>query len=114
MFGHRLDCDLHTRPVYMIDLPEDFRDILIELHDAGAQFVLVGKPCESTSRRMKELTCFTRGNAVSNNNDARYRVKFPDVIRIARHNDVEPLASDKHNRSVNDVRCAGVAAEFAA
>lgn len=26
----------------MIDLPEDFRDILIELHDAGAQFVLVG------------------------------------------------------------------------
>lgn len=26
----------------MIDLPEDFRDLLIELHDAGAEFVLVG------------------------------------------------------------------------
>lgn len=26
----------------MIELPEDFRDILIELHDAGADFVVVG------------------------------------------------------------------------
>ena len=26
----------------MIDLPEDFRDLLIELHDAGAEFVVVG------------------------------------------------------------------------
>lgn len=26
----------------MIDLPEDFRDLLIELHDAGAEFVLLG------------------------------------------------------------------------
>ena len=26
----------------MIDLPEDFRDVLIELHDAGAEFVLLG------------------------------------------------------------------------
>jgi predicted nucleotidyltransferase len=26
----------------MIDLPADFRDILIELHDAGAEFVVLG------------------------------------------------------------------------
>ncbi len=26
----------------MIDLPEDFRDLLLELADAGAEFVLVG------------------------------------------------------------------------
>ncbi|MCZ7678658.1 MAG: nucleotidyltransferase [Sandaracinaceae bacterium] len=26
----------------MIDLPEDFRDLLVELHDAGAEFVVVG------------------------------------------------------------------------
>lgn len=26
----------------MIDLPEDFRDLLVELHDAGAAFVVVG------------------------------------------------------------------------
>lgn len=26
----------------MIDLPEDFRDLLVELSDAGAEFVLVG------------------------------------------------------------------------
>ncbi len=26
----------------MIDLPQDFRDLLIELHDAGAEFVLLG------------------------------------------------------------------------
>jgi predicted nucleotidyltransferase len=26
----------------VIDLPEDFRDLLIELHDAGAEFVVVG------------------------------------------------------------------------
>jgi hypothetical protein len=26
----------------VIDLPDDFRDLLIELHDAGAQFVVVG------------------------------------------------------------------------
>ena len=26
----------------MIELPEDFRDLLIELHDAGAEFVVVG------------------------------------------------------------------------
>lgn len=26
----------------MIELPPDFRDILIELHDAGAEFVIVG------------------------------------------------------------------------
>jgi hypothetical protein len=26
----------------VIDLPEDFRDLLVELHDAGAEFVIVG------------------------------------------------------------------------
>jgi predicted nucleotidyltransferase len=26
----------------VIDLPEDFRDLLVELHDAGAEFVLLG------------------------------------------------------------------------
>ncbi len=26
----------------MIELPEDFRDLLVELHDAGADFVVVG------------------------------------------------------------------------
>ena len=26
----------------MIDLPEDFRDLLIEMHDAGAEFVVLG------------------------------------------------------------------------
>lgn len=26
----------------MIDLPDDFRDVLVELHDAGADFVVVG------------------------------------------------------------------------
>ncbi len=26
----------------MIELPEDFRDLLVELHDAGAEFVVVG------------------------------------------------------------------------
>ena len=26
----------------MIELPEDFRDLLIELHDAGAEFVVLG------------------------------------------------------------------------
>ena len=26
----------------MIDLPDDFRDVLVELHDAGAEFVILG------------------------------------------------------------------------
>ena len=26
----------------MIDLPQDFRDLLVELHDSGAEFVVVG------------------------------------------------------------------------
>jgi hypothetical protein len=27
---------------YVIDLPDDFRDLLVELHDAGAAFVVLG------------------------------------------------------------------------
>ncbi len=30
------------RPPPMIELPDDFRDLLIELHDAGAEFVVIG------------------------------------------------------------------------
>lgn len=33
---------VRPRMVGLIDLPEDFRDLLIELHDAGAEFVVLG------------------------------------------------------------------------
>lgn len=33
---------VRARSIVVIELPEDFRDLLIELHDAGAEFVVVG------------------------------------------------------------------------
>ena len=49
----------------MIDLPEDFRDLLIELHDAGAEFVLVGGHAvayHGHPRATKDLDVLVRAN----------------------------------------------------
>lgn len=50
----------------MIDLPEDFQDLLIELHDAGADFVVVGGHAvafHGHPRATKDLDVFVRARA---------------------------------------------------
>ena len=58
----------------MIDLPEDFRDFLIELHDAGAQFVVLGGHAvayHGHPRATKDLDVLIR--AETRNADRVYR-----------------------------------------
>ena len=53
-------------PVNVIELPEDFRDILIELHDAGAEFVLIGGHAvafHGHPRATKKLDVLVRADA---------------------------------------------------
>jgi hypothetical protein len=33
---------VRSRKAFVIELPDDFRDLLVELHDVGAQFVVLG------------------------------------------------------------------------
>lgn len=50
----------------MIELPEDFRDLLIELHDAGADFVVVGGHAvafHGHPRATKDLDVLVRADA---------------------------------------------------
>src|SRR5689334_9461541 len=42
LFARRGPRPVRAGPTEVIDLPEDFRDLLIELSDAGAAFVIVG------------------------------------------------------------------------
>lgn len=52
----------------MIDLPEDFRDLLIELSDAGADFVVLGGHAvafHGHPRATKDLDVLVRGNQVN-------------------------------------------------
>ena len=50
----------------MIELPEDFRDLLVELHDAGAAFVVVGGHAvafHGHPRATKDLDVLVRADA---------------------------------------------------
>jgi predicted nucleotidyltransferase len=50
----------------MIELPDDFRDLLIALHDAGAEFVVVGGHAvayHGHPRATKDLDVLVRANA---------------------------------------------------
>jgi hypothetical protein len=50
----------------LIDLPDDFRDVLIELHDAGADFVVLGGHAvafHGHPRATKDLDVLVRANA---------------------------------------------------
>ena len=52
----------------MIDLPEDFRDLLIELHDAGAEFVVLGGHAvayHGHPRATKDLDVLVRATAAN-------------------------------------------------
>ena len=52
----------------MIDLPEDFRDLLIELHDAGAEFVVLGGHAvayHGHPRATKDLDVLVRASAAN-------------------------------------------------
>jgi len=52
----------------VIDLPEDFRDLLIELHDAGAEFVVLGGHAvayHGHPRATKDLDVLVRANAAN-------------------------------------------------
>lgn len=52
----------------MIDLPEDFRDLLVELHDAGAEFAVVGGHAvayHGHPRATKDLGVFVRADAAN-------------------------------------------------
>jgi hypothetical protein len=49
---------LCARPVDVIDLPEDFRDLFIELHDAGADFVLVRADDQNAKCVYRALAAF--------------------------------------------------------
>ena len=47
----------------MIELPQDFRDILVELHDAGAEFVVLGGHADGFhghARATKDLDILVR------------------------------------------------------
>ncbi len=49
----------------MIELPDDFRDLLIELHDAGAEFVLLGGHAvayHGHPRATKDMDVLVRAN----------------------------------------------------
>lgn len=57
---------LRAWPLDVIELPDDFRDILIELHDAGAEFVLVGGHAvafHGHPRATKDLDILVRADA---------------------------------------------------
>jgi predicted nucleotidyltransferase len=50
----------------MIELPQDFRDLLVELHDAGVAFVVVGGHavgCHGHPRATKHLDVLVRADA---------------------------------------------------
>lgn len=52
----------------MIDLPEDFRDLLIELHDAAAEFVVLGGHAvayHGHPRATKDLDVLVRASAAN-------------------------------------------------
>lgn len=52
----------------MIQLPDDFRDLLVELHDAGADFVVVGGHAvafHGHPRATKDLDVLVRANDVN-------------------------------------------------
>ena len=52
----------------VIDLPEDFRDLLIELHDAGAEFVVLGGHAvayHGHPRATKDLDVLVRASAAN-------------------------------------------------
>ena len=52
----------------MIDLPADFRDLLIELHDAGAEFVVLGGHAvafHGHPRATKDLDVLVRASAAN-------------------------------------------------
>ena len=52
----------------MIDLPEDFRDLLVELHDAGAEFVVLGGHAvayHGHPRATKDLDVLVRASATN-------------------------------------------------
>ena len=52
----------------MIDLPEDFLDLLIELHDAGAEFVVLGGHAvayHGHPRATKDLDVLVRASAAN-------------------------------------------------
>jgi hypothetical protein len=54
--------------VGVIDLPEDFRDLLIELHDAGAEFVVLGGHAvayHGHPRATKDLDVLVRASAAN-------------------------------------------------
>jgi hypothetical protein len=56
---------LRSWPALVIELPEDFRDLLIELHDAGADFVVIGGHAvafHGHPRATKDLDVLVRGN----------------------------------------------------
>lgn len=57
-----------TGPPHLIDLPEDFRDLLIELHDAGAAFVVLGGHAvafHGHPRATKDLDVLVRADATN-------------------------------------------------
>ncbi|MBM4362392.1 MAG: hypothetical protein FJ104_06905, partial [Deltaproteobacteria bacterium] len=52
----------------MIELPDDFRDLLVALHDAGAEFVVVGGHAgafHGHPRATKDLAVFVRADAAN-------------------------------------------------
>jgi predicted nucleotidyltransferase len=52
----------------VIDLPEDFRDLLVELHDAGAEFVVLGGHAvayHGHPRATKDLDVLVRASAAN-------------------------------------------------
>ena len=59
---------IRARPSYVTELPEDFRDLLLELADAGAEFVLLGGHAvafHGHPRATKDMDMLIRAN-VSN------------------------------------------------
>lgn len=60
----------------MIELPDDFRDLLIALHDAGAEFVILGGYAvafHGHPRATKDLDVLVRADALLRNKRAAGR-----------------------------------------
>lgn len=49
----------------MIELPEDFRDFLVELHDAEAEFVVVGGHAVAFHGHVRATKDLPRGGSTS-------------------------------------------------
>ncbi len=63
----------------VIELAEDFQDLLIELHDAGAEFVIVGGYAvafHGHSRATKDLDVLVRANSANASRVYRALAKF--------------------------------------